>query len=284
MILLADSGSTKCDWALIDRTTDRRIQTEGINPFVCDAEHIKMIIGDRLLREIPQQYAIERVMFFGAGCRDDKKLLVADCISALLPDSTVEVSTDLEGAAIALYGNKSGIIAILGTGSIACMYDGKNVIDRVPSLGYILGDEGSGSVLGQKLLGDCFKNQLPSKLRQRFFEKYPLTVTDLIDRVYRQPQPNAFMASFVPFLKENIAEAYAYNLVFDSFVEFFERNVVPCADGRGAEISFCGSVAYHFANVLETVTDEMGFRLGSIQKAPLNGLATHVRRTFYDGQ
>ena len=157
MILIADSGSTKCDWALIDETRDTRVATEGINPFFCDAKRMESIIGGKLLKKIDAT-GVNKVLFFGAGCRDDKKQLVYDSLSTYFPGSDIEVSTDLEAAAIALYGSSSGIAAILGTGSIACMYDGKSVVRSIAPLGYILGDEGSGAVLGKKFLGDCFKN------------------------------------------------------------------------------------------------------------------------------
>ena len=280
MILIADSGSTKCDWALIDETRDTRVATEGINPFFCDAKRMEAIIGGKLLKKIDAT-DVNKVLFFGAGCRDDKKQFVYDSLSTYFPGSDIEVSTDLEAAAIALYGNRSGIAAILGTGAIACMYDGKSVVRSIAPLGYILGDEGSGAVLGKKFLGDCFKTQVPPKLQQSFLKKYPMTVAELIDRVYRQPQANTFLASFVPFLAANIAEAYVYNLVFDSFVEFFERNIMQCADSREYEVSFCGSVAYHFADILEVVTYEMGYNFGHIQKAPLDGLIRHFRQTNY---
>ena len=127
MILIADSGSTKCDWVLIDETRDTRVATEGINPFFCDAKRMGSIIGGKLLKKIDAT-DVNKVLFFGAGCRDDKKQLVHDSLSTYFPGSNIEVSTDLEAAAIALYGSRSGIAAILGTGSIACMYDGKSVV------------------------------------------------------------------------------------------------------------------------------------------------------------
>lgn len=278
MILIADSGSTKCHWASIDDENDIRISTDGINPFHCDRHTIESIVDSQLIDRIPQ-HKITEIHFFGAGCRDDKTTIIADILRHRFPQATIEVTNDLKGAAIALFGDNGGIACILGTGSVACLYDGKEIVRSIDPLGYILGDEGSGAVLGRKLLGDCFKNRLPQHLKEKFFERYPtLTASELIERVYRKPLPNRFLASFAPFLSENIEESYAYNLVFDSFTEFFERNIASFDRWDEHETSFCGSVAYHFADVLEVAAAEFGIRLGQIVQSPIDNLALYFKK------
>lgn len=271
MILIADSGSTKCDWVLMDSTNDIRVATEGINPFFCNERQMEEIVKKQLITQI-SKYKVDKIYLFGAGCRDDKKQIVANTLSKLFPDAIVEVENDLKGAAIALFGNRSGIASIIGTGSISCVYNGVEIVESISPLGYILGDEGSGAVLGKKFLGDCFKNQIPAKLKKRFLTKYPFTIAELIDKTYCQPFANRFLASFAPFLKENISEAYVYNLVFDSFMEFFARNILQYNNYADYEVSFCGSIAYHFADVLEIAAYESGINFGKIIKSPIEGL------------
>jgi N-acetylglucosamine kinase-like BadF-type ATPase len=160
----------------------------------------------------------------------------------------------------------------LGTGSNSCLCDGGKIIDNVPSLGFILGDEGSGAVLGRRFLSDCLKNQLPEKIQKQFFAKYKISVTQIVENVYRQPNPNRYLAQFCPFLKANLAQSAIYNLVFDSFVDFFTRNVFQYPDYGQYPVSFCGSVACNFADVLEVAALEMGLNFGKIIQSPIEEL------------
>ncbi len=277
MILIADSGSTKCDWVLADSANDIRVSTEGINPFFCNEQQMEEIVEKHLVSKI-SQYTVDKIYFFGAGCRDDKKQIVLNVLSRFFSNATVEIDSDLKGAAIALFGNRSGIASIIGTGSISCVYDGTKIIESISPLGYVLGDEGSGAVLGKKFLGDCFKNQIPAKLKKRFLTKYPLTIAELIDKTYCRPFANRFLASFTPFLKDNISDPYVYNLVFDSFTEFFTRNILQYDKYADYEVSFCGSIAYYFADVLEVAAYENGINFGKIIKSPIEGLLEYYRQ------
>ena len=178
-------------------------------------------------------------------------------------------------AARGVCGHESGIACILGTGSNSCAYDGNKIVKNVSPLGFILGDEGSGAVLGKLLVGDILKNQMPKKVIDRFFEKYNLTSAEIIDRVYRQPKPNTFLASFVPFLGENIGEPCIYNLVEESFRSFLRRNVRQYDGWDRLPIGFNGSIAKIYREPLEEALKEEGMHLGRIVQAPMEGLVEY---------
>ena len=270
MFLIADSGSTKCDWAIVDNNL-QIVNTEGINPYFCDVLQIEKILKKSLLPKIKNAKP-KAVFFYGAGCRAEKCDVVKSALQKFFPDANIDVNSDLLGTARALFGNNAGIACILGTGSNSCFYDGKEIIYNVPPLGFILGDEGSGAVLGRKFLGDLLKNQMSEKLKNRFLKKYKLTTDEIIEKTYRQPFPNRFLAQFMPFLKKHIGEPKIYNMVFDSFDEFLQKNVMQYADFEQHKVSFCGSVAYHFADVLEVVALEQNLNFGEIIQSPIEKL------------
>ena len=271
MILIADSGSTSTNWVLAENGNSvQSIFTSGINPFYQTEKEISRVVSTLLpairVREV------EAVYFYGAGCVADKIELVKRAISESFPQAKIQVESDLIAAARGLLQDKAGIACILGTGSNSCFYDGKNSVRNISPLGFILGDEGSGAVLGKKFIGDCLKNQLPTDLRDSFLHTFQLTASDVINNVYKQPFPNRYLAQFVPFLAENIAEPAVYKLVFDSFTEFFVRNVMQYEQYEQYPISFVGSVAYYFKDVLEIVAAELALTLGEIKQSPIEGL------------
>lgn len=222
MILIADSGSTKTDWRLISEKEEvKSVSTPGINPFYQTEEEIENQISTLLYPEL-MGFSVKKIFFYGAGCAfEDKKQIVKNAISVSFPKAQIEIESDLLAAARGLFLKEKGIACILGTGSNSCFYDGKNIIHNVSPLGFILGDEGSGAVLGKKFAADCLKNQLPEKLKDKFLKQYDLTPAQIIESVYKKPFPNRFLAQFTRFLSENIAEPSIYNIVFDSFTEFF---------------------------------------------------------------
>lgn len=175
-------------------------------------------------------------------------------------------------AARGLFLKEKGIACILGTGSNSCFYDGKNIIHNVSPLGFILGDEGSGAVLGKKFAADCLKNQLPEKLKDKFLKQYDLTPAQIIESVYKKPFPNRFLAQFTRFLSENIAEPSIYNIVFDSFTEFFTRNIMQYNNYKDYPVCFIGSIAYYFKDVLEVAANELDIQIGIIYQSPMPGL------------
>ena len=210
--------------------------------------------------------------FYGAGCVADKIEMVIHAIAQSFTQSQIYVESDLLAAARGLLQHEAGIACILGTGSNSCFYDGKNIVSNVSPLGFILGDEGSGAVLGKKFIADCLKNQLPEELKNKFLTTFGLTANDIINHVYRNPFPNRYLAQFTPFLADNMAEPAIYNLIFDSFTDFFVRNVMQYPNFEEYPVSFVGSIAYYFKDILEVVAFELGITLGEIKQSPLEGL------------
>ena len=280
MILLADSGSTKTDWGLVENgKLVKRLRTSGMNPFQMSEEAITEEIKTHLVPELPGT-VLDEVHFYGAGCTKEKQPIVERALRANLTiNGECEVASDMLGAARGICGHKPGIACILGTGSNACSYDGKNLVKNVSPLGFILGDEGSGAVLGKLLVGDVLKNQMPEAITKRFFEKYKLTSAEIIDRVYRQPKPNTFLASFVPFLEENIDEPKIYNLVKESFRSFLRRNVMQYDGWQTLPIGFNGSIAKIYKKPLLEALEEEGMHLGRIIQAPMEAMVEyHVEK------
>ena len=280
MILLADSGSTKTDWGLVENgKLVKRLRTSGMNPFQMSEEAITEEIKTHLVPELPGT-VLDEVHFYGAGCTKEKQPIVERALRANLTiNGECEVASDMLGAARGICGHKPGIACILGTGSNSCSYDGKNLVKNVSPLGFILGDEGSGAALGKLLVGDVLKNQMPETVIKRFFEKYKLTSAEIIDRVYRQPKPNTFLASFVPFLEENIDEPKIYNLVKESFRSFLRRNVMQYEGWQTLPIGFNGSIAKIYKKPLLEALEEEGMHLGRIIQAPMEAMVEyHVEK------
>lgn len=274
MILVADCGSTKIDWCLLNnQKVEKQVFTMGMNAVMLTEEEIRSRIAEELVPELTG-YPVDEVYFYGAGCiSEDVCSNVARAISTNFPDATtVEVHTDLLAAARALFGRKPGIACILGTGSNSCYYDGTEIVDNVSPLGYILGDEGSGAVLGKILLGDILKNQLPTDLCTKFLQQYDLDRISIIRRVYKEPQPNRFLASVTPFLIENIKRPEIHALVLNAFKAFFMRNIAQYPSYKTLDVNFIGSIAYYYRAVLEEAAQACGCRIGTIIKSPMEGL------------
>lgn len=273
MILLADSGSTKTDWCLVDgHDVVARVKTRGTNPFFQTADEIAGEIGSALVPQLPTTH-VDDVFFYGAGCTAEKQPVVAAALSRHLTVARhLEVATDMLAAARSLCGHEPGIACILGTGSNSCAYDGEKIVSNVSPLGFILGDEGSGAVLGKTLVGDVLKRQLPAHIIERFNERFHLTAADIIERVYRQKMPNRFLASLVPFLGENIADESIDHLVTDGFRRFLVRNVRLYDGWDRLPIGFNGSIAYYYRDQLVKALKAEGMTLGRIVQAPMDGL------------
>ncbi len=272
MILIADSGSTKTQWILIDKQSVlTEIYTPGINPFFQLQDDIAKMLDDQLSPKLKSD-SINKIYFYGAGCAfEEKKTIVRNALKGHFNLAEIVVESDLLGAARGLFGYKKGIACILGTGSNSCFYDGLQIVQNVSPLGFILGDEGSGAVLSKQFISDCLKNQLPSDITSLFLDKYELTPAYILDNVYKKPFPNRFLAQFTPFLAENLSHPAIYKLVFDNFVRFFERNVQQY-DYKQHETAFVGSVAYYFRTVLEQAATECEIKTAKIVKQPMDGL------------
>ena len=272
MILIADSGSTKTHWCLVQNgEVLNDIITNGINPFYQTDMEIIALLDEQLIPKL-ENAEIDRIYFYGAGCSfPEKKILVSRGLVRFFNNAMIEIQSDLLGAARSLFQHDKGIACILGTGSNSCYYDGKDIVQNVSPLGYILGDEGSGAVLGRLFIADCLKNQLPEELKDKFLTQYELTPELIMENVYKKPFPNRYLAQFTPFLLDNIEEPSVFNLVFDSFDAFFVRNVLqyPVDD---MPIGCVGSIAFHFRDTLEIVASERNIRLSEIHQSPMEGL------------
>ena len=274
MILVADCGSTKIDWCLLNNgKVEKQVFTLGMNAVMLTEEEMRIRLADELAPEMAG-YPIEEVYFYGAGCISPEVCgNVARAIQANIPDTkVVEVHTDLLAAARALCGRTPGIACIMGTGSNSCYYDGEKICDNVSPLGYILGDEGSGAVLGKLLIGDVLKNQLPKDLCEKFLQQYELDRMTIIRRVYKEPQGNRFLASITPFLIQNIDREEIHTLVLNSFKAFFVRNIQQYKNYSELSVNFIGSIAYYYREVLEEAAAQCGCTVGSIIKSPMEGL------------
>ena len=274
MILIADSGSTKTDWCVVEKgELVQQIFTKGTNPFFQSEEEISNEIATALLPELKTN-EFDAVYFYGAGCGFPDKIAVVHraLTKHLNVAGNVEVATDMLAAARGLCGREAGIACIMGTGSNSCYYDGESIVANVSPLGFILGDEGSGACLGKLMVGDLLKNQMTPELKEKFLAQFNLTPADIIDRVYRKPFPNRFLASLSPFLAQNISEPCVHDLVLNSFKAFFKRNIMQYENYQNLKVNLIGSVAYYYKEVLAEAAEAMGIQLGTIIQSPMEGL------------
>ena len=272
MLLIADSGSTKTQWCLVkEGEIIKQIFTKGINPFYQSESEIKSEIELHLLPELLGE-KIDRICFYGAGCSfPDKKMVVSNALGFLFRDVMIEVYSDLLAAARSLFGIEKGIACILGTGSNSCYNDGIHIVENISPLGFVLGDEGSGAVLGKTLVADCLKNQLSEELKTKFLVQYDLTPAEILEAVYKKPFPNRFLAQFTPFLSENIANSSIYNIVYNGFLAFLKRNVMQY-ELEGLKIGVVGSVGYYMKDVLSKAALDSGLTVDYVVKSPMSGL------------
>ncbi len=273
MILIADSGSTKTTWTLMAANGQTsEFSMDGINPFYQTSDAIKNSIATQLLPQLSHLLwagKITDIFFYGAGCTPEKTKFVISALEGCFKTAKAYVDSDMVGAARGLLGHSQGIACILGTGSNSCLYDGEKIIKNVPALGYILGDEGSGAVLGKRLVADILKNQLPEHIKTKFLQQYNLTQADIIENVYRKPFPNRFLASLSKFAAENIHEQPIYNLVYEHFQQFIIRNLKQYPS---LPVGFIGSIAYYYEDVLRKVMQDNNMQIAQILQSPMSGL------------
>ncbi len=278
MILIADSGSTKTTWCIVSGEGDAlpTCHTSGINPFLQTEDEISECLK--------QEFSLSRgffdaVYFYGAGCANpEKNEKVKRPLALFFDTGNISVNSDLMAAARSLCGSSPGIAAIIGTGSNTCYYDGSQIIRHVSPLGYILGDEGGGTVMGRKLLADVLKNQLPETIIRKFFDKYKLEPAEILHNVYREPFPNRFMAKFTHFIAENIDHPSIYGLVKESFTDFFVRNISQYPESAHLPVNVTGSIGWHFSSVLKQAAEENGFSIGIVTETPMEGLLEYHKK------
>lgn len=282
--LIADSGSTKTDWCLLESGGDcHRFSTQGINPCHQSEEEIAAILEQEVTPHLRQLQTArpQTLWFYGSGATPAAKQRVEQPLRRLLgTEADITVESDLVGAARALCQHSRGIACILGTGANSCLYDGQRIVANTPALGYILGDEGSGAVLGIRFLNALFKGQLPDELRQEFVTETGLSLDAIIQRVYRQPLANRFLASLSPFIHRHIDLQQVEAMVIDHFRQFIRKNIQPYYDDprlkealpASPELHVTGSVGFHYQRQLAAAAALEGMRLGRVMGSPMEGL------------
>lgn len=268
-VLIADSGSTKTDWAFMGM----RMQTQGINPFHQDEDTIRGILKDELLPQLTSDIRhLTSILFYGSGVRPELEEKMIRLLGEAFPQAEhIEAHGDLLGAARALCNNEEGIACILGTGANSCLYDGERIVENTPPMGYILGDEGSGAVLGARFLNALYKNRLSNEVKVAFETYMEMSMAQVIDRVYRQPMANRWLASLSTFIHQQIGNPQIEQLVIDNFRDFIQRNITPY-QRKDLPINAVGSIAFYYKEQLEKAVKEEGYTLGKIVRSPLDAL------------
>ncbi|MCR4582730.1 MAG: ATPase [Prevotella sp.] len=278
-ILIADSGSTKTEWVYVSREQKQggfeakrpaSFFTQGISPVHQPSEEIRRILQE----ELPTAIYPKEVHFYGSGVTPELIPLMQQLLAARfsLAEKAVEAASDMLGAARSLCGRNCGIASILGTGANSCLYDGENIMAHTPALGYILGDEGSGAVLGRHLVNGLYKGVLSKDLLVSFERETGLSQAEIIRRVYRQPMANRFLASLTRFIHQHLTDdSRLRELVVSSFRDFFRLNIAPY-HRPDLPVGFIGSVAYYFREELQDAAQAEGYVLGSVAQSPVDGL------------
>lgn len=293
MILIADSGSTKTDWMLLYSSNPllkneviATFRTQGITPIHQSAGDIREILERELMPQLssfPRAKLISMgihdhsllqnisIFFYGSGCTPAHVPMMVQIFTEEMSPKTIEVHSDLMAAARALCQHDAGIACILGTGANSCLYDGEKIVQNTPALGYILGDEGSGSVLGRRFLNAIFKNPVFADLRDEFLKVNKTTQTDIIRKVYNEPMANRYLASLSPFISEHLSIPVVRDLVIDNFCDFFRKNLRPYRR-PDLPVHFVGSMAHYFRKELDEAAQQEGYHLGNILQNPIDGL------------
>jgi glucosamine kinase len=278
MILIADSGGSKIDWRLL--TFDGNIvqaNTPGFNPYYQPIEDLTKNFKDSIVPKVTEN--IHKIFFYGAGVSSEKnQMTIKRAFLEFFPEAQIEIGWDLLAAARALCGREPGIACIMGTGSNSCHYDGEQIVGNVANLGWILADEGSGANIGRKFLVDYLREIIPSGLRKQFYERFPLTREEFLERVYQQERPSAFLASFTKFIFQHLKEPYCYQLVYNSFSEFYENNVMKYENYKNLKVHFTGSIAFYFSDILRQVANDKGITVKNILEGPIAGLTLYHQK------
>ena len=274
MIAIADGGATKCDWALVENgEIVERIKMTGINPFSVPEEQIRTVVKEEFM-PVASRYDITHIWFYGAGCGmagETVKRVLADHF----PSAEIVVGSDIDGAAMACCGDGDGIVCILGTGVSSMQVEGGKCTKRLPGPGYILGDEGSGTVMGKMLLSDFIYNQLPPHLLKLFNEEFNTSLTEIVDRTYHKPAANRFFSSFTPFISRHIEDEYCQNIVRYNFERLARRSLSQYDTDR-LKVNFVGSVAAIFESFLTEVLEKYGMTKGVIVRSPIDNLVKNL--------
>lgn len=281
MVLIADSGSSKTNWCLVKQDGEKQyFNTEGYNPYFVNSTYIVNSLKQNLPEGISND-EVKEIYYYGAGCFPGKDFILSDSIKTVFSQAKVFIELDLLAAARALLGRGPGFAAILGTGTNTCIYDGQKITENIDSLGYILGDEGSGTAIGKKLLGDYIRGYMPKEITELFYETFHLDKEDIFDRIYGQPFANVFCSDFSKFVSEHIGALYFYDLVKTSFYDLFRNLVSRYTDYKSWSFNCVGTVGYTFKDILWEVALQFDMPQGKIIRAPIDGLVEyHLAQRF----
>jgi glucosamine kinase len=275
MIIIADSGSTKTEWRVIEgEGAEKSYITSGLNPYLLTGDNIYQLLNE----ELPDLagLSVSNIYFYGTGCNNsEKENVIKSTLSRFFSSADVSVSSDLLAAARSLCMNEEGIACIIGTGSNSCYYDGKTIVSNVSPLGYILGDEGGGAFIGKNLLSGVLKKQLPGYVIDNFYKAYPLTRAEILDNVYSRPFPNRFLGQFTRFVSDNIHVPELQGLITSGFDDFIKRNVLQYTEAKELPIHFTGSVAFYFRSYLEELINKYRLHLGKVTLKPMDDLVKY---------
>jgi N-acetylglucosamine kinase-like BadF-type ATPase len=277
-LLIADSGSTKCEWCMISGTRKKTVETQGASPYFLNESQLTEMIRRELLPSL-KNVSPDNVFFYGTGCAAAaNRAMVSRAIRKVFPQSKVEVQHDLTGAARALFGRGKGIVAILGTGSNSGYFNGKRITNNSPGLGYVLGDEGSGAYLGKKVLQYYLYKTFDKDLHERFTRRYHTDAAEILDAVYKKPLPNRYIAGFTLFLSENRGHYMIENIIEDGLRDFFSTHLAGYPEISRVPVSFTGSVAFGFKDILRELCLEYGWQPGQFLAKPMEGLVSYHKR------
>ncbi len=277
MLLVADSGSSKADWILtVSDNETISFRTSGINPFFLSEKDIIKIFQNT--PEIqPYTDKVKEIYFFGAGCSSpDRREHISNALSKIFKNAFVSVDIDIIASIYATLGNARGICCILGTGSNITYFDGTKIHESKHGLGYILGDEGSGTWFGKQLITSFLYDTMPRELSNKFYSKFKIDKESVIKQVYQEPAPNFYLASFAPFLSENIDHPFVIDILKRGFIEFIETNIKSYSDYKNQTCHFVGSIAYHFSDILKELCKENDIKVGKILKHPIEELSRFI--------
>ncbi len=278
MIIIADSGSSKIDWRLISLNGDiQQAGTPGFNPYYQPIGDLTKSLVNSLVPIAREK--VKKIFFYGTGVSSKKNQdIVRAEFHRFFPEAEVEIEWDLLAAARALCGQEPGIACILGTGSNSCQYDGERISNQVANLGWILADEGSGATIGKKFLFDYLRKRMPEKLSEQFKIRFPFTREEFLEKIYQQEKPSTFLATFSKFIFQHLKEPYCYKLVYDSFAEFYENNVMAYEGYKNLKVHFVGSIAFYYSDLLRQVANDKGVTVKNILETPIAGLTLYHQK------
>ena len=276
--IIADSGSTKCEWRIAEpgkKGKTRSLFTQGMSPYFLNAAEMEAILRNELLPQLKKQ-DIQSVFFYGTGCKNPENArMVKKVLQHVFTGARVAVSHDLMGAARGSCLDQKGIACILGTGSNSCYYDGRRIVRNRPGLGYVLGDEGSGAYLGIRVAQHFLYGIFEKEIADKFREKYRIDAAGILENVYKKPLPNRYLAAFSLFLSENRGHYMIENIIEDGLNDFFFMHVARYPESNKYPVHFVGGVAYHFRDVVERLCGEYGLQKGSVIQHPVDGLVRY---------